>query len=146
MQERALFKVGCEIFIRDGSRLLLGKRTEGAGAGAGTWALPGGHLERAERMIDAACREVKEELGANVTPDDLELVSVVDGLPARDGDSHYIQATFELKSPKFEPQNAEPEACEEWRYFALDDLPHDNLFPPHKDIIENYLQNRLYAK
>jgi hypothetical protein len=38
----------------------------------------------------------------------------------------------------------EPEACEEWRYFELDALPHDNLFVGHTDIIENYLQKRLY--
>lgn len=146
MEERALFKVGCEIIVRDGDRVLLGKRKAGAGAGAGTWALPGGHLEYSERMIDAACREIKEELNGDVTPKDLELVSIVDGLPTPGNDNHYIHATFELKSPAFQPKTMEPERCEGWHYFELDELPLDKIFSGHKEIIENYLQSRLYAK
>lgn len=37
----------------------------------------------------------------------------------------------------------EPESCDEWKYFPIDQLP-DNFFPPHKKIIENYLAKRLY--
>jgi 8-oxo-dGTP diphosphatase len=146
MSERALFKVGCEIFVRKGSSILLGKRTQGAGAGAGTWGLPGGHLERGERLVDAACREIKEELGASVKPADLQLVSIVDDPPTPENDNHYIHVTFELRPPTFEPKRMEPDKCGEWRYFELDALPLSNLFAGHKDIIRNYLQHRLYAK
>lgn len=142
MSQRALFKIGCEVFVRQGNRLLLGKRKNVTGAG--TWALPGGHLEYAERLVDAACRELKEELDADVKPTDLQLISIVDGTPTLDNDNHYIHATFELRVSSFEPKLMEPDACEEWRYFELEALPHDNLFVGHKDIIENYLQKRLY--
>lgn len=145
MSTRAPFTIGCEVFIRNGNRILLGKRGKNV-TGAGTWALPGGHLEPEERLIDAVCREVKEELGADIAPGDLELVSIVDSLSNSRKNNNHIHATFELKSPAFEPKLMEPEECDEWRYFDLDSLPHNDLFFGHKDIIENYLQNRLYAK
>ena len=58
--------IGCEIIVRKGQSLLLGLRKNCYGAG--TWGLPGGHLEFNERLVDAVCREAKEELGAIVKP------------------------------------------------------------------------------
>lgn len=142
--ERALFKIGCEIFIVQDDHLLLGKRKNCFGAG--TWGLPGGHLGYGERLVDAAVREIQEELGGVITPTDLELASITDGTPTPDNDNHYVHAAFELRSPEFTPKNMEPERCEEWRYFALNDLPLDNIFIGHRPIIENYLKRRLYAK
>lgn len=134
-------KIGCEIFIIKDDQVLLGKRGHAA-YGTGTWALPSGHLEMQERLVDAVCREVKEELGADITPDDVRLVSVVDDIN-QDAGSHYIHVSFELLEPAFEPRLMEPEHCEEWRYFPLNDLP-DNFFPPHRGIMANYQVKRLY--
>ena len=132
--------VGCELFIRKGDSILLGLRKNCYGAG--TWALPGGHLEFNERLVDAICREAEEELGSVIKPKELKLVSVVDDLQPQNN-LHYIHVSFELKEPTWEPRIMEPDHCEEWRYFPLDGLP-EEFFPPHKDIIENYLQKRLY--
>ena len=48
------------VFNKDG-QVLLGKRL--AKAGYGTWGLPGGHVLDEEQILDAAKREIKEELG-----------------------------------------------------------------------------------
>lgn len=135
-------KIGCEVVIRKGNSILLGKRGKAA-YGSGTWALPGGHLELNERLVDAICRELKEEMDADVQPVDLNLISIVDDIKP-ELDTHYIHITFELLNPTFEPKLMEPESCEEWRYFPITDLP-TNFFPPHTDIIPNYLEQRLYA-
>jgi 8-oxo-dGTP diphosphatase len=132
--------IGCEIFVRRGDSILLGLRKNCYGAG--TWALPGGHLEFNERLVDAVCREVMEELGAKITPQELKLVSITDDLQP-DHNLHYIHVSFELNNPVWEPKIMEAERCEEWRYFPLDNLPAE-FFPPHKGIIENYLTQRLY--
>lgn len=135
-------KIGCELIIIKDKSVLLGKRINCFGAG--TWALPGGHLEFNERLVDAACREAKEELGATIDPSELTLVSVVDDFTPG-GEHHHVHASFELKNPKFTPKIMEPDRCEEWRYFPLNELPFDNFFPAHRGIIDNYLQKRLYA-
>jgi 8-oxo-dGTP diphosphatase len=132
--------VGCELFVRKGDSILLGLRKNIYGAG--TWALPGGHLEFGERLVDAVCREAKEELGADVSPGELELVSVVDDLQPQNN-LHYVHMSFEIKEPAWEPCLMEPDECDGWRYFPLDKLPKE-FFPPHKGIVENYLKGRLY--
>ena len=48
------------VFDEEG-RLLILLRPKTVKWGAGKWALPGGHIEKNERPIDAAVREVKEE-------------------------------------------------------------------------------------
>lgn len=133
-------KIGCEVFIRKGDHILLGKRKNCFGAGS--WALPGGHLEFNERLVDAVCREIYEELGAKVKPDEVALVSIVDDIKPEQG-THYIHVSFELRDPDFEPQLMEPDLCEAWRYFPLARLP-DNLFSGHAGILDNYTQKRLY--
>ena len=69
--------IGCELLIRRGDTLLLGLRGK-ACFGAGTWALPGGHLEFGEKLSEAAQREAKEELGVQVSAGDLRLASITD--------------------------------------------------------------------
>lgn len=132
--------IGCEVFVRKGDTLLLSLRSKKR-YGAGTWAVPGGHMEFGERMIETACREIREELGGEASPKDLRLASIVDR--HQPGTEHHVHVTFELLDPAWEPRNTEPEDCDELRYFPLDDLP-ENIFPPHQEIIENYLANRLY--
>lgn len=133
--------IGVELFARKAGSILLGKRRNCSGAG--TWALPGGHLEYNERLVDTMCREAKEELGAVIRPEELRLVSVVDDLQP-ENNLHYVHVSFELAEPAWEPQVMEPDRCEEWRYFPLDGLP-GIFFAPHRAIVANYLQGHLYC-
>lgn len=51
---------GC-LVVRDGKVLLLRRAIE---PGYGQWVFPGGHVDRGERLEDAALRETREECGA----------------------------------------------------------------------------------
>jgi ADP-ribose pyrophosphatase YjhB (NUDIX family) len=63
-----LVGVGVAIYNAEG-QLLLVKR--GRPPGKGTWGLPGGLIDLGEKLVDAAAREVREELGINVAVGDL---------------------------------------------------------------------------
>jgi len=134
--------IGVELLARRGGSILLGLRRNCSGAG--TWALPGGHLEHGEGLAAALCREAEEELGADVDPGDLRLASMTDDVQPEAG-VHYVHVSFELADPPWEPQIMEPDRCGEWRWFPLGGLPEpENLFPPHEPIIAGYRQGRLY--
>lgn len=130
--------IGCELLVIKGGRILLGLRKNCFGAG--TWGLPSGHLEFQERLIDCICREAKEELGATIEPQDLRLTTIVD--VCRPGEEHHVHVGFLLLDPAWEPINMEPERCEEWRYFPLDNLP--TVLHTHLPLIENYRNKQLY--
>ena len=134
--ENKLFILGCNTVITKGKQVLLGKRK--GDYGAGTWGLPGGHLEYGEDLIDGARRELMEEVG--IENPKLEFLSVVEG--SRDK-GHYIQINFILENFTGEIKHMEPELCEEWKFFDLDNLPED-LFPPHKNILEAYENREPY--
>lgn len=48
--------------------LLLTRRAPRLNAHAGQWALPGGRLDKGETPIDAALREMHEEVGLDIPP------------------------------------------------------------------------------
>ncbi len=132
------FHLGVNVFVLRGTQLLLGKR-KGAIFGAGTWGLPGGHLETGEAMKEAAARELMEETGLSATQ--LEFSNIVND---RSGEQHYIQVGFIADGIIGEPAIKEPDRCEEWKWFEVNALP-ENLFPPHINQINNFLQKRLFA-
>lgn len=79
--------------VVDGDSALLIER--GRGGDVGSWALAGGHIEFDESPRVAAARELEEETGLVVNPDDLELVG--DGfLDFGDG---YTMVSFNYAAP-----------------------------------------------
>lgn len=59
----------------DGLKLLFQKRGEKVDKYPGKWdASAGGHINYGEPILEAACREAREEIGATIHPSDLEYV------------------------------------------------------------------------
>src|SRR5664279_1793827 len=67
----------------NGTALLLTLRAAGLRAHRGQWALPGGRCDSGETAIDAALRELHEELGLEVTPG--AVLGLLDDYPTRSG-------------------------------------------------------------
>lgn len=131
------FKIGANAIIVREYKLLLGQRINCFGSG--TWGLPGGHLNEGEKIADAVKRELLEETG--LTAHKVVLKNIVNQ-PANNG--HYIQFGFEVEASG-EPQLLEPELCAEWRWFEISDLP-ENIFAPHIDQIQLYLQGKYFLE
>lgn len=100
------------LVVREREVLLIRHR-----AGRTPWALPGGGVERYERLEDAVKREAREESGAQVAA--LHLLGVYDRLSQ--GVSNYI-GVF-VCAPLSEPNPPRSLEIAEARYFPLDALP-----------------------
>lgn len=109
------------VVLRDGL-VLLGQRQ--GSHGAGTWALPGGHLEVGETVEACAIREVLEETGLAIR--DLAAgpysSDVIDG-------THYVTLFVVAHSPEGEARRLEPAKCLCWCWCRWSQLP-TPLFPP----------------
>lgn len=132
---RDLFSVGVDVFVVRDNKLLLGKRNHGYCAG--TWGLPGGHLELKEATQECAARELLEETG--IVTDGFDFLSVINN--TKHTQTHYIHFSFLAKNPKGEAKVLEPDRIEEWRWFPLSGLPKD-IFPPHITQIELFLSKK----
>lgn len=117
--------VSCEIIIEKDGKVLLGRRRNAFGAGS--WAFPGGHLERGEKAQDCAVRELLEEVG--IRPLDLRLIGIVNDLPTAQ-DRQYVRFVFVVGSFAGEIANNEPDKCEGWEWRSLESLPKP-LFAGH---------------
>jgi 8-oxo-dGTP pyrophosphatase MutT (NUDIX family) len=106
---------GCMVLLSDEhGRVLLVRHTYGDRR---AWELPGGWVERHEEPIEAARRETREELGADVT--DWQRVGAVGGL------WHFKRerlAFFRTRWPGGEPR-VDPVEIAEAAWFDPDHLP-----------------------
>jgi 8-oxo-dGTP pyrophosphatase MutT (NUDIX family) len=71
------------IGVAGGAALLLCRRAQRMNSHAGQWALPGGRIDAGESVIDAALRELDEEIGLRLNPD--AVLGLLDDYPTRSG-------------------------------------------------------------
>ncbi len=72
-----------------GAAVLLTRRAQHLRGHRGQWALPGGRVDEGETVLDAAIRECSEEVGLELTSDDL--LGQLDDYPTRSG---YVISPF----------------------------------------------------
>lgn len=134
-------KVGIGVMIQNRKgEVLLGLRK--GSHGSGEWSFPGGHLEMGETVFETAKREVKEETNLDINK--FELISVADEMRYLESDGkHYLNIGVKALYEGGEPVNMEPEKCEEWKWFSLDNLP-ANLFEGTELVINNFKNNTIY--
>ena len=117
-------RVGVGVFVLRNGLILLGLR-RGA-HGAGTWALPGGHLEFGESIEHCAAREIHEETGLEI---DVTARGPYTNDIFEDAGKHYVTVFVMARAPHGNPERREPDKCAEWRWCRWSDLPAP-LFPP----------------
>jgi len=129
-------RVGVAVIVRnEKGEILLGYR-KNINLGYHTWGLPGGKLDFGEELKDCAIRELKEETNLTTTTNKLKLAGVTNAV--FDEETHYITVIYEVENiGKKELKNlkiAEPDKCEEWKFFKYNEFP-ENLFLPLKNFV-----------
>lgn len=86
-------------------------------------------------------REAKEEAGITISQKDLQLVHILH----RKSDADYIDFFFTADRWKGEPQNTEPQKCDDMQWFAIDRLP-ENIIPYIKTVLILYESKVLFSE
>lgn len=120
-------KVGVGILVQNPrGDLLLSERVNSHGAGSFT--CPGGHLEFAESFQDCAARELREETGIEVLPQDIAFHSVHNNIFGYE--KHYVSIIMYTRlSLNITPETLEPTKEMKWQWHNLHRLPVE-LFEP----------------
>ena len=132
-------KVGVGVFVRSPQKpgcILLGKRK--GSTGAGTWALPGGHLEFGESWAECAAREVLEETG--IVVGNVQTGTIINSVEP-ETNYHYVVVFMvadcvPTKGPVV-AANLEPDKCEGWEWKSWNDeafFSDANLFRTLSDV------------
>ncbi|MGE5601809.1 MAG: NUDIX hydrolase [Nitrososphaerales archaeon] len=130
---RNRYPVAAHLFFFRGDAVLLSRRYR-TGWHDGEYSVPAGHVEAGETVMQAAIREVREEVGLNLNRADLQVVHVMHR--ASDAPADETRATNDERIDFFlaarawegEPVNAEPDRCDDLRWCDVDALP-DNVVP-----------------
>ena len=120
------------VVVRPDGYVYAGIRTNSHGAGS--LALPGGHLELYESWHDCAQREVREEM--NLDLHNVQFLHVTND-PMPDENKHYV-TLFMIGTATGEPINAEPHKCEGWNAYEWSNLAeNDLLFGPLANLVRD---------
>ena len=148
---RAKFPVTVHLlFFRENQVLLL--RRFNTGFEDGNYSVPAGHLDGGETVRMASVREALEEIGVHINLDNIAFATVthrksddtllpLSGTGAGTGER--VDFFVHIKSWDGEPFNAEPEKCDELRWWDMDSLP-VNTVPYVRKAIGNYLEGIPY--
>jgi 8-oxo-dGTP diphosphatase len=107
---------------RRGAVVLL--RRSGTGFLDGWYALPGGHLQRGEGIVECAVREIREETGIDVQASQLRAAAVMPYLSGQQQGIDFIMACDDFTG---EPELAEPERSDAIGFWRPDALPHNTV-------------------
>ncbi len=128
--ERYKIKVAVYILLQKDGQVLLGRRAN-TGWQDGNYGIPAGHLESDESIVKGAIREMEEETGVKVHPEDVEYIHTMHRK------NRYVDILFTASKWEGEPKVLEADKCDDLKWFSIDDLP-TNIIPSIKHAIEQY--------
>lgn len=131
---RARFPVTAHILLLRGNNVLMQRRFN-TGYEDGNYSVVAGHIEGDETVIAAAVREIEEEVGVRVKPENIDVVGVMH----RKSDDERIDFFLTTRNWSGEPVNQEPDRCDDIGWYAYDMLPL-NTIPYVKKALDNYKQ------
>ncbi|MGK4582505.1 NUDIX domain-containing protein [Kitasatospora sp. HPMI-4] len=110
---------------RETQRVALLRRGPKAKFAQNMWDLPVGKSEPGEPITETAIRELKEETGLVITPEDLHLVHVIHGARGVEAPNGFLTVVFAAHSWSCELTNGEPDKHSEVAWVSTDAIPQE---------------------
>jgi 8-oxo-dGTP diphosphatase len=130
-------RIGVGIFVfKDGKFIMLKRR---GSHGAGSWSVPGGHLEFGESFEQTAAREVLEETGLKIK--NIRFGAVTNDL-FEEENKHYVTIWMLSDYESGEPKILEPEKCDGMAWHDFETLPQP-LFVPWNQLLKSEFINTI---
>ncbi|MEW2222398.1 NUDIX domain-containing protein [Streptomyces sp. NPDC006990] len=107
----------------DTGRVLLLQRGPGASFASGMWDLPGGKAEPGEPVTGTAVRELSEETGLTVRPEQLRLAHLTHGARKAGLPHGFLSVVFAARTWSGTPENREPHKHSQVRWADPHALP-----------------------
>lgn len=133
-KERYKMPVSVQVILFNQNDEVLLLKRKSTGFSDGLYGFIGGHVEQNEQVIDAAIREVKEEIGIDIKRENLIFKSVMNRKVNEN--TEYIDFVFYVREWQGEIINREPEKCSELTWCKPNNLP-ENTIDFERYLIEN---------
>jgi ADP-ribose pyrophosphatase YjhB (NUDIX family) len=124
--------VAVHIFLEEDGKVLLLRRYN-TGYEDGNYSVVAGHVEHGETVRQAAAREMREEIGLVVAPENLDVVGVMH----RRSNDERVDFFLTVRSWSGEVINRETDRCDALGWFLPQDVP-ENVIPYVRQALENY--------
>jgi 8-oxo-dGTP diphosphatase len=111
------------LFLIQDEKILLLRRFQ-TGYEDGNYGLPAGHMDGNETARESCAREVREEIGIEIDPEDLTVVHVMHRKEAHDERIDFFMTATTYAG---EIRNMEPHKCDELTWHPLDALPPNTI-------------------
>lgn len=129
------------LFLIQNNQILLQRRCN-TGFEDGNYGVPAGHLDGNETATEGCIREIREEIGIILNPEQLKIVHVMHRKAAHD---ERVDFFFLATAYDGEITNEEPEKCDDLSWFPLDNLP-ENTIDYVYVAIEHYKNDVTYSE
>ncbi|KAF7589060.1 Nudix hydrolase 15, mitochondrial [Aspergillus hancockii] len=137
---KKIVRTGVNVFVfNKKGEFVIGKRK--GSHGAGTWGLPGGHIDFGEKSFRACAeREIKEETKLKIS--DFKLLTVTNDFFKED-DKHYTTNFFvaTLTGDRKEPVLVEKDKCEGWDWTTWEKVTEQ--YKAHDAAIKNAKEKNI---
>lgn len=130
------------LILMKGNKVLLQRRFN-TGYKDGEYGIPSGHVEKEESFTKALIREIKEEIGIILKPEDLKVAHIMHR--KSEFKEERIDTFFIAEQWENEPQNMEPNKCDDISWFPLDNLP-DNTIDYIRLVFKYIKDKKFYSE
>lgn len=133
------------VFLKQNGKYLFSRRFQ-TGYEDGKWSVPAGHVEEGETYTKCVIRETKEEIGVDISAEDLQVGHILQRDSHVGEDTRYrMDIFFVCEKWTGEPGNLESHKCDGLEWFDADNLP-DAIIPYIRHVVVMMRKGILYSE